>query len=269
MKTIQCPSCGAQATNLRNCEFCGSLFVRYEQNNLELATLFDNEFKFIGFVYPGLENELRNNLDIQTNSSFIVTDILYKNEVLLQIVQTTGLDNLLGNVPKSYPGLAVHVPFTEDRELEYNRFVNLPEHKLFHSTYSEGIHDFTIDFGNDSKGAAYLASLYLQKQEGLSENVMLTYSTSDYSNSGTKEKTNCFIATATMGDYDNHVVVDLRTFRDKWLLQRNWGVKFTNWYYKKGPCAARAIERFKLLKIISFIFIVKPLQIIVNVFKLK
>ncbi len=38
-----------------------------------------------------------------------------------------------------------------------------------------------------------------------------------------------------MGDYNHPVVVDLRMFRDNWLLKRNWGVQFTNWYYTHGP----------------------------------
>jgi hypothetical protein len=73
---------------------------------------------------------------------------------------------------------------------------------------------------------------------------------------------NCFIATATMGDYNHPIVVDLRNFRDEWLLQRNWGVSFTNWYYEHGPKAANVIEKSTFLKKVVFILIVKPLQIV-------
>ena len=75
-------------------------------------------------------------------------------------------------------------------------------------------------------------------------------------------KGGCFIATAAMGDYDHPVVVDLRKFRDNWLLKRNWGVKFTNWYYTHGPKAASVIEKSFFLRRLTFIFLVKPLQII-------
>lgn len=74
----------------------------------------------------------------------------------------------------------------------------------------------------------------------------------------------CFIATAAMGDYDHPVVVDLRFFRDNWLLKRDWGVKFTSWYYEKGPIAANLIEKSTLLKKLTFILIVKPLQVLTN-----
>lgn len=72
----------------------------------------------------------------------------------------------------------------------------------------------------------------------------------------------CFIATAAMGDYNHPVVIDLRCFRDQWLLKRNWGVNFTSWYYTNGPKAAYHIERSKFLKKITFVFIVKPLHIL-------
>ncbi len=72
----------------------------------------------------------------------------------------------------------------------------------------------------------------------------------------------CFIATAAMGDYDHPVVCDLRLFRDNWLLKRNWGINFTNWYYTHGPKAALVIERSVVLKKLTFVFVVKPLQLL-------
>jgi len=75
-----------------------------------------------------------------------------------------------------------------------------------------------------------------------------------------KKPNACFIATATMGSYDHPVVIDLREFRDTWLLKRHWGVVFTDWYYRHGPKAAVIIFNSFLLKKISFIIIVKPLH---------
>jgi len=72
----------------------------------------------------------------------------------------------------------------------------------------------------------------------------------------------CFIATAAMGDYDHPVVLDLRLFRDNWLLKRNWGINFTNWYYTHGPKAASVIEKSTSMKKLTFYLVVKPLQII-------
>lgn len=80
------------------------------------------------------------------------------------------------------------------------------------------------------------------------------------------EKKGCFIATAAMGDYNHPVVMDLRLFRDNWLLKRVWGVKFTNWYYTHGPKAANIIEKSTLLRKLTFFAIVKPLQILTKRF---
>ncbi len=69
----------------------------------------------------------------------------------------------------------------------------------------------------------------------------------------------CFIATATMGDYDHPVVMQLREFRDQYLLQRDWGRTFTKNYYKYGPYPANIISKSNLLKRLSYVLIVLPL----------
>jgi hypothetical protein len=76
------------------------------------------------------------------------------------------------------------------------------------------------------------------------------------------KKKGCFIATATMGDYDHPVVLDLRMFRDNWLLNRKWGTEFINWYYEHSPKAAKVIEKNHYLKKISFYLLIKPLHFI-------
>ncbi len=80
-------------------------------------------------------------------------------------------------------------------------------------------------------------------------------------------KKGCFIATAAMGNYDHPVVLDLRLFRDNWLLKRNWGINFTNWYYTNGPKAAVQIEKSIILRKITLFLIVKPLHLFTKLFK--
>ena len=72
----------------------------------------------------------------------------------------------------------------------------------------------------------------------------------------------CFIATATMGSYDHPVVMDLRSFRDNWLLERNWGITFVKHYYTYGPYLASVIRKSTILKSITYIFIIKPIHFI-------
>jgi hypothetical protein len=86
---------------------------------------------------------------------------------------------------------------------------------------------------------------------------------------GVGGKGSCFIATATMGSHDHPLVIDLRYFRDNWLLKRKWGYDFTNWYYTHGPIAAKVIGRFKILRILSFYILIKPLHLIISLIKYK
>lgn len=69
----------------------------------------------------------------------------------------------------------------------------------------------------------------------------------------------CFIATATMGSYDNPMVMELRYFRDNWILHKSWGNSFVHWYYVNGAIVAKFIEKSYVLKRLSYILIVKPL----------
>lgn len=77
-----------------------------------------------------------------------------------------------------------------------------------------------------------------------------------------KSSSGCFIATATMGNYNHPVVYELRQFRDNWLLNKTWGQKFTEWYYKNSPKVAEVIKDSPILKTLTFILIVFPLYCI-------
>jgi len=76
----------------------------------------------------------------------------------------------------------------------------------------------------------------------------------------------CFIATATMGSYDHPQVMELRHFRDEWILTKNWGDSFVKWYYHYGEKAAKVIDKSFVLKKLSYLLIVKPLVCISRFF---
>lgn len=38
MNVIKCPNCGASSTNHTNCEYCGSLLVRFVDKGIDLST---------------------------------------------------------------------------------------------------------------------------------------------------------------------------------------------------------------------------------------
>lgn len=69
----------------------------------------------------------------------------------------------------------------------------------------------------------------------------------------------CFVATATMGNYDHPYVIILQNFRDTYLIHKNWGNQFINLYYTYGPTLANIIENNFLLKKISFFLVIMPM----------
>jgi hypothetical protein len=81
----------------------------------------------------------------------------------------------------------------------------------------------------------------------------------DASYEAPKQKGKCFIATATLGSYEHPEVMELRNFRDNWILEKKWGEGFVAWYYHYGSIAAKSIEKSFVLKKICYLLIVKPL----------
>jgi hypothetical protein len=72
----------------------------------------------------------------------------------------------------------------------------------------------------------------------------------------------CFIATATLGDYNHPVVLELRNLRDNWILEKSWGNTFVRNYYFYGSILSEHISSSIVLKRLSYYFIVLPLYLI-------
>lgn len=71
-------------------------------------------------------------------------------------------------------------------------------------------------------------------------------------------KGGCFIATAVYGNYDHPSVLDLRLFRDKYLINTFLGDHFINWYYKNSPEISIVIRKKIYLRSLVYLLIVKP-----------
>ncbi len=74
----------------------------------------------------------------------------------------------------------------------------------------------------------------------------------------------CFIATATLGNKNHPIIIDLRHFRDSSLIRTNWGRKFTKWYYKNGPKIAKLISKSSIFRIVVLWTLIKPLHFIIK-----
>ena len=69
----------------------------------------------------------------------------------------------------------------------------------------------------------------------------------------------CFIATATMGSYNDPSVLLLREFRDNWISKRRGGQKFIEHYYRLSPVVANIIAKNSILRYLSYYIIICPL----------
>ena len=290
MKTIQCPSCGAAATNLQNCEFCGSLFVRAEQVGYDVSKLFmDNE---IDIVFEGLKEAVDENILNQSkfrNISYQVGTNIFRSKSFYEIDNTNYIIGLWNRDYKKDPLRGeVSIVFEVSMLTEKQKLLlsQLDEFKLFDDTERVGL--WQIHFGKDSRGAAFLISRILNKVFGLDYSENLFFDQQVYSNnppyndllktsevqpntqSTIKNKSgSCFIATAAMGSYDHPEVMELRNFRDNWILEKNWGEGFVTWYYHYGSIAAKSIEKSFVLKKICYLLIVKPLYILSKLINTK
>lgn len=191
LKVLKCPNCGANTTNAENCEFCGSLLVRFVDKGIELSkTSYTND----SITFPGLAAELKRNLQLQkdnpnepvTTDLITVIDGKYTDCInILRTGRSRWQDDQVMKLSDSKTGLIIITGFETyiTGEEEFNKrqddklakFKRLDSFSLFtghtcsftdskgHQRYGR---EYAIDFGNDAEGAARLISEILQKVQG-------------------------------------------------------------------------------------------------------
>lgn len=193
LKSYVCPNCGANTTNTQNCEYCGSLLVRFVEKGIDLShTSYLNN----NAVFPGLVEELKRNLELQSENpkDWVATD-LYKN--FDNRCECLNITNLLsrkdGTVPPEFDGkkkglcialgfdtymdVANCKEFNDVMDAQLARFRQLDSFPLFtayNCTYKDEMgcsryeRGYAINFGEDAEGAARLVSEILIKVQGWS-----------------------------------------------------------------------------------------------------
>lgn len=195
IKTITCPNCGANTTNAQNCEYCGSLLVRFVGKGIDLSkTSYTND----STTFPGLTAELKRNLQLQEKNpeESVTTDLLTEKantgDAEGLSIHKSGRccwkDGQDINLSDSNTGLTISFDFdtyigNDDWQNQYNKriekrlkaFRKLDSFPLFtghvcNATDDDGneryCREYAIDFGNDAEGAARLTSEILMKVYG-------------------------------------------------------------------------------------------------------
>lgn len=176
---LTCPNCGANITNTQNCEYCGSLLVRFVDRGIDLAktTYLDNTH-----TSSKLMNALRLCLMMQEQSSESVVMDIYQNNPFINVgcVLRSGFCLFCDGttIPsKTNKGLCVLWQFDEEAKEEHMKFKSLDCYPLFMERSSivgalgikEKITEYFIDFGSDAEGAARLLSDVIYKVYGVIE----------------------------------------------------------------------------------------------------
>ena len=189
--TIVCPNCGASATNHHNCEYCGSLLVRFVTNHIAIDK---DSYGDDAFVFPGLDAALKNNIILQETSDDDMTVwtnfIVNGNEIDIQIVPSynaaLGLDadNPFKSAKK--PSLAVKIPYLINSPNEefairsrhdLSVFKSMDIYPLFTEIgFQYGLYYF-IDFGEDVEMASRMISNILKKVYGCSNSSYIEFNT--------------------------------------------------------------------------------------------
>ena len=181
VQTVVCPNCGASTHNFHNCEYCGSLLVRFVYQNKAID---EQRYGKVAKPIPGLEDELKKNLSLQKTcgSGFTITTMAYidageqlvlfgqvtppsvqlrKNEIL----KLTNTDEELGlvySIPFLTKSLDTAIADEEKRRLA--RFKSIDSFFLFEAKpMADGVR-YIIDFGQDYESAARIISVYLREE---------------------------------------------------------------------------------------------------------
>jgi len=186
-----CPNCGAQITNLQNCEFCGSLLIRLQQQGINIEQA---GYKDENKVFKGLVGALKQNLELQKatnlNEKNVLTEIIY-DDYCIGNVANAGLNSSSGErfFPNIKDGeknhLVVGFKFSEETKDGLRRFRNLDIYELFKEKVgfdddNNKFYEYVIDFGADAEGAAHLLSKIIHEVEAIPYDAMIDY----YTNSG-------------------------------------------------------------------------------------
>lgn len=193
-----CPNCGANITNTHNCEFCGSLLVRFVEAGISVDSI--SEYTSDAHVFNGMQEEFEKHLAYKKRNpnEYVQTNI---NNNLMVIVSTKSLTDFEGRSffeKAEVDGLGICLWFkreNDEERIQLERFKELKSFSLFthritrrqeivgfdkdHNAISQifTYDEYAIDFGLDSKSAARFCSEIIAEVYNLSRSNNLVYLT--------------------------------------------------------------------------------------------
>jgi hypothetical protein len=251
--------------NINTVEEIVDLYSNNELSEIESVNFSNNKIKTL----KGLSNFTSNDINFSNNDLTLIDDLpkKFKGDSMgasldLNFNHNINLVEFTNEITQSFYTAKISkitIYLVGCKSFNYDSFSKISFNQIFYSTDSEWSY-FRIIVGNEN----IVMPICLKKIGFVNEGTIWTLpkkGNPSYSKSG------CFIATATMSSYDHPKVMELRYFRDNWLLQKSWGEGFVKWYYHYGAIAAKVIEKSFVLKKICYMFIVKPLVYLSRIVK--
>ncbi len=79
------------------------------------------------------------------------------------------------------------------------------------------------------------------------------------------QKSKCFVVTATMGDPNHPLAIELSSFRDMVLCRSAFGIRLISLYNRVGPCIASFISSSITMRCVCFICVVVPAAFVARI----
>ena len=204
VKQLTCPNCGANITNTRNCEYCGSLLVRFVDKGIDISkTSYLDKSNLSGKLLKALKLSL--SMQKSTSESVAIDIHQRKQHNGLSYYKYVG--GVLRNgraafsddveIPsESSTGLCVIYTFDKYSNIEQEKFKTLDCFSLFNerpcvrSDDNEKVIEYFIDFGKDAEGAAQILTEITAKVYDVSEDELECYVNSGDNIEATRTKFN-------------------------------------------------------------------------------
>lgn len=237
-------------------------------SNLQNIRLNEAIISFNHAIATALDNERDSIIELVVQEINNVVVALYQlsREHMIQFVS---LDNswpdYILQVSQMIDGLETAKSWMPDDETTLNNIVHLCKDNIEGYSYRD-------EFNNEPRLCSITPDyeMFLRtSMDNAAASLKLIDSSYELPVIEKKQADNCFIVTATMGDFHHPNVTYLRIFRDDWILKKSWGEQFVRNYYRIGPKYARLIKRRIFLRRIAYFTIVKPAVIFAKLISRK
>ena len=154
LKTYVCPNCGANTTNAQNCEYCGSLLVRFVEKGISLSQQIDEIYDKSQYI-PGVHNAVVSHWEKreQMLNDYIVSTMIYPSQYEESSIQILSNDTDI-----------MCMDFVLENPEQIAKVKAFPDYFLLDvRDNDDGSFLASIEFGNDIEYATKFISTFLRE----------------------------------------------------------------------------------------------------------